>query len=116
MNLPDGRRGLPPPNPRRRAYPGEHPVTPSCSVGYKWSLCVNDYQCLLRIDRVIACNHRWHRLAYSLSRVTTHTCPNNLGVNRVIACNHQLYSLAYSLSEVTNGPAPPAQVISASIG
>ena len=57
MNLPDGRRGLPPPNPRRRAYPGEHPVTPSCSEGYKWSLCVNDYQCLLRIDRAIACNH-----------------------------------------------------------
>ncbi len=85
MNLPDGRRGRQPPNPRRRAYPGEHPVTPSCSEGYKWSLCVNDYQCLLRIDRAIA-------------------------------CNHQLYRLAYSLSEVTNGPAPPAQVISASIG
>ena len=85
MNLPDGRRGLPPPNPRRRAYPGEHPVTPSCSEGYKWSLCVNDYQCLLRINCVIARNHRWHRLAYSLSKVT-------------------------------NGPAPHAQVISASIG
>ena len=79
MNLPDGRRGLPPPNPRRRACPGEHPVTPSCSEGYKWSLCVNDYQCLLRIDRAIACNHQ----------------------------------LANSLSKVTNGPAPPAQVISA---
>jgi len=71
MNLPDGRRGLPPPNPRRRAYPGEHPVTPSCSEGYKWSLCVNDYQCLLRLNCVITCNHRWHRLAYSLSEVTT---------------------------------------------
>ena len=67
MNLPDGRRGLLPPNPRRRAYPGEHPVTPSCSVGYKWSLCVNDYQCLLRLDCVIACNHKLHRLAYATS-------------------------------------------------
>ena len=76
MNLPDGRRGLPPPNPRRRAYPGEHPVTPSCSEGYKWSLCVNDYQCLLRLDCVIACNHQLAQVGILSQQGNQRTTPH----------------------------------------